>query len=282
VAQLLTWLAALDATALTPIDAALYLRDVVVASMPGGWTWELASYRPAALAVRDRSGDIRLVARAHPGGGVEIALPAMGAGATADTLVAASPARLIELAAAIADATQRAITARDAFAARPFGIRRIAAEIAAAARLGEPQTTERYPAWPSAMLFDAAGRFVVAQVVESADGFAIAIGRAQFFVRSADELAELLPAIASAVATDLQRLRVERIQPRDRFRVRAAFGCFSPGSEIEFDDVSVISREGDRVYRFASLRGSARFAFAELDEDHAAVLAELDRYLERL
>lgn len=72
------------------------------------------------------------------------------------------------------------------------------------------------------------------------------------------------------------------IDPEDIQARLAAFGCFSPGSEIELDDVSVISREGDRAYTFASLRGSARFTLAELDEGHAAMLAELDRYLEPL
>ena len=71
--QLLAWLDPLDPAALTPIDAAMYLRDVVVASLPGSWSWQLAGYRPASLHVADGRG-IELVARARVPGGVDIAV----------------------------------------------------------------------------------------------------------------------------------------------------------------------------------------------------------------
>jgi len=281
-APLLAWLAALDPAALTPIDAAMYVRDVVVAGLPGQWTWELASYRPAAVAVHDAAGDIRIVARARSTGGVEIALPPAGAGAAGETLLAATPAQLLELATAIADATRRAVAARDAFANRRFGIRHIAAELAAATHLGAPRLIENYPAWPSAWLSDRTGRFPVAYIVESATGFTIEIGGERFIVKSAFDLIRLVPVLQAAVVSDLRRLRVDRIAPRDRFRVRASFGCFSPGSEVELEGVTVISREGDRAYTFASLRCDARFTFGELDDGHAAVLGSLERYLEPL
>ncbi|HEU4732476.1 MAG TPA: hypothetical protein VFT22_31490, partial [Kofleriaceae bacterium] len=281
-APLLAWLAALDPAALTPIDAAMYLRDVVIGTLPGRWTWELASYRPAGLVVTDAPGEIRIVATAHPGGGVTVTLPPIGAGAVGETVVAATPAQLLELAPAIEDATRRAIAARAELARRPFGIRHVAAQLAGVPGLGEAGFLERYPAWPTGWLYDAAGSFTVVHLVESAAGVELAIDRERFTARSADELAATLPAITAAVAADLRRLRSDRIKPGERFRVRATFGCFSPGTEVELAHVAIISREGERAFTFTSVRGTASFELTELAEPQVAILAELDRYLEHI
>ena len=277
---LLAWLAALDPAELTPLDAAMYLRDVVLAKLPGHRTWELDGYRPAALAVVDPAGEVRVVATARPGGGVEISLPPIEVGATSEALVAAAPARLLELAPAIEDATRRAFAACDGFARRPFGIRAAAAQLTGALGLVKSWLTERYPAWPSCHLYDATDSFAVLHLVESATGIAITIGRERFTARSAAELEALMPQLATAVAADLTHLRVDRIKPGDRFRVRTTFGCFSPGSELELECVAITSRHGDRVYTFASVHGPARTELEELDDAHAAVLADLDRYLQ--
>jgi uncharacterized protein YqcC (DUF446 family) len=277
---LVAWLAALDPAELTPLDAAMYLRDTVLAKLPVRWTWELASYRPAALVVMDPAGEVRVAAKARPGGGVEIALSPIGAGSESETLVAEAPARLLELAPAIEDATRRAVAARDGFASRPFGIRVVAAQLAGALGLGKSWLIERYPAWPTGGLYDATDSFAVVHLVESATGFAITVGRERFTAGSTAELAAVMPALTAAVAADLTCVRVDRIKPQDRFRVRATFGCFSPGSEIELERVAIISRDGERAYTFASVRGSARTELDELDDAHAAMLADLDRYLQ--
>lgn len=282
VGPLLAWLAALDPAALTPLDAAMYLRDVVVAKLPGHWTWEIDGYRPAALVVMDAAGEVRIVAKARPGGGVEIALPPSQAGTASELLVAEAPVRLLELAPAIEDATRRAIAARDGFTHRPFGIRVAAAQLAGALGLGKSWITERYPAWPYGYLYDATDSFAVIHLVESAAGLQITVGREQRTAGSAAELTDLLPALTAAVAADAKRVRVDRITPHDRFRVRATFGCFSPGSEIELEGVAITSRDADRAYTFASVHGPARTQLAELDEADAAILADLDRYLELL
>lgn len=79
-------------------------------------------------------------------------------------------------------------------------------------------------------------------------------------------------ALADSAAFAIVRATAARLPSPRVFMVRPT----------ALDDVSVISREGDGAYTFASLRGSACFALAELDEGHAAMLAELDRYLEPL
>jgi hypothetical protein len=89
-----------------------------------------------------------------------------------------------------------------------------------------------------------------------------------------------MPVLAAAVASDLARLRVDAIKRGDRFRVRVTLGCFSPGSEIELESVATISREGERAFTFASLHGSARTELGELNDADAAILADLDRYLQ--
>lgn len=279
---LLAWLAALDPAALTPLDAAMYVRDVVVAKLPGRWTWQITGYRPAALAVLDAAGEVRIVATARPGGGIELALAPIGAGAASEIVVADLPARLVALAPAIEDATRRAIAARDAFAQRSFGIRHVAAQLAGAHGLGESRLTERYPGWPDGWLYDATDSFAVAHLAESAAGVEITVGGERFAASSGDALAAVLPALTAAITVDLTRLRIHQLKLHDRFRVHATLGCFSPGSEIELERISVMSREGDQAYSFASVDGSARVQLEELDDADAAVLGDLDRYLQRL
>src|SRR5439155_412650 len=155
---------------LTPFDAAMWIRDVALAPLGKTWRWELASYRPAALAICEVGGELRVIATARTGG-IEIALFPDAVGAKGALLVADSPARLVELAQDIAAATRRAIAARETFAARAFGIHHACALLAPQLRgMRAPRIDEHYPAWPRAWFVDERDGVTIVWLEESADG----------------------------------------------------------------------------------------------------------------
>ena len=277
-AALLARLAAWDPAELSPLDAGMYLRDTVLGGK--GWRWELGCHRPAAIAVCEATGEVRVIASARQGGGIEISLFPETIGGVAEIRVAETPARLLELAPAIAEATQRARAARDAFAARPFGIRIAAALVAGVLdRVREPTFHERYPAWPKAWLQDDADGVTLVWLEESAAGCEIRVGREQWTARTADELRAVLPAIAAAVAADRLRVRADRLKVHDRFRVLAPFGAFRAGDEIELAGDRYDGHDDVHAYHFRDLHEARGAWLSDDNAEDLVCLKDLDRYL---
>jgi uncharacterized protein YqcC (DUF446 family) len=277
--ELLKQLAAADPAGLTPFDAAMWIRDVALAPLGAAWRWELARYRPPALAVCEVGGEVSITVTAR-GSGVEIALFAEAPGGARTQLVAATPAELLGLATQIADATVRARAARDAFAARAFGIERVTELFAPELRgVREPSLDVRYPAWPRAWFVDARDGVTIVWLEESADGCTITIGREHWTVRSEAELRALSPVLADAVRVDRKRLRPERMAVRDRFRVREAFGVFAAGTIVELVNDLYDPRESYHRYEFVG-PGPVRAMLDEMDDADVKILAAIDRYLE--
>ncbi len=288
-ALLREWLAqgGADPAAVTSLDVGVTLLDRFTRDLSRSWRLSLDAERPATVSVVEiaDAAAVRVTACARAGGGVRIALFPQAMAEDGGVLEASTPQQTLEQVPEIVAATRRAIEARDAFAARPLGVRQIApilAEAVAGVRRGgwhAPAYDDGYPRqWPRATLSHDARPHPVIVVEESARGALIAVGDHAWTIAAPGELPARLGRIAAAARRKLRRLVITKRRAGDHFRVVKPLWSLEPGQIVELAD-AVYAPESGHTYLLRTNLGTY-VALCDSGRTDAEILGRLDHYLE--